>query len=212
MLLWAVFFIVFIVFFLKLFHDFGKISPISQLDRDDQEKQKPDKMKRIIEKKPIYYAEGLNQSVDRLCSIFDDFSPSRFVDFANEYFDSVFLAFSRPHYEVLKQKLSSKLYEDFCQNIEKREAKNLRQEIKVEHKNTLIESIIIGDRVVSIIVTFVVSQMSAIINAIGKSVDNPNRISIEATHRWTLEREITTKKSSWILIRTQSFEKNETKA
>jgi predicted lipid-binding transport protein (Tim44 family) len=54
--------------------------------------------------------------------------------------------------------------------------------------------------------------MSAIINAIGKSVDNPNRISIEATHRWTLKREITTKKSSWILIGTQSFEKNETKA
>ena len=100
------------------------------------------------------------------------------------------------HY-LLKSMLTENLYESFLAQIERRNAKNLRQEILLKHKETRIDKIAVFADNAEILVIFDVSQMSAMVNNEGISFDNPKRIYRDIIYKWIFKRTFGT--DNWIL-------------
>ncbi len=145
-----------------------------------------------------------------LKSYFDDYAmESSFFDSMNIIFDEIFSAFANSRYDVLKERLSPSLYDSFSEQIRKREEKNLRQDLSIEHISNEIKSVdVFPSNRVEITISFIVSQMSALVNDDGISPDNPNRLSMEVEHIWSFSREFQSDENSspsnWILIKTSS--------
>ena len=207
MLLYILITIAFLIFF-KLFREFGKTREII-INMNDADKEK---LKNVIENIVAQHSEegptdsnpSTNPELDRevinLQEKFSDFSPSAFLVKAEEMFDAIFNGFANSHHYLLKTMLTEDLYESFAAQIEKRESKNLRQELLIKHKKTTLDKIQILSEKAKILITFDVSQMSAMVNSEGVSFDNPKRLYREVIHKWVFER--TFGKENWILSKT----------
>lgn len=199
--------------FFKLFKEFGKSREIIiNMSPDDKEK-----LKKAIENFVAINPEGerinanetnidsgLIKNISALQEKFSDFSTTSFLSKAEEMFDSIFNAFANSHHHILKTTLTEDLYEGFASQIEKRESKNLRQELLIKHKKTNLEKIQIFAKKAEVLVTFDVSQMTAMVNSDGVSFDNPKRLYREVIHKWIFERAFG--KDNWILLKTSSIE------
>jgi len=196
------------LFFFKLFREFGKTREII-INMNDADKEK---LKNVIENIVSQQSEEgqttpevsenpeVNTEIASLQEKFSDFSPSAFLSKAEEMFDAIFNAFANSHHYLLKTMLTESLYESFASQIEKRESKNLRQELLIKHKNTTLRKIqILSDRA-KISVIFDVSQMSAMVDSEGVSFDNPKRLYRDVIHKWVFERAFG--KDNWILSKT----------
>ena len=130
------------------------------------------------------------------------------IDCATEFeklFDDIFYAFVESRYIFLKEHLSENLYEKFAEQIEKRQAANLRQEIEIKHKITNILKIINKEDKVIILIQFTVSQMSAMYNYNNNvSYDNPNKVFLDIKHEWQMERKDSSRQ--WIITKTNAKE------
>ena len=139
----------------------------------------------------------LREKTDALREKFPDFMPDSFLEKAEEMFDAIFNAFANSHHYLLKSMLTENLYESFLAQIERRNAKNLRQEILLKHKETRIDKIAVFADNAEILVIFDVSQMSAMVNNEGISFDNPKRIYRDIIYKWIFKRTFGT--DNWIL-------------
>ncbi|MDO4974875.1 MAG: TIM44-like domain-containing protein, partial [Alphaproteobacteria bacterium] len=153
-----------ILIFFKLFREFGKTQKIivnlSEADKEKLQKTLEQIIPINIQKQPIQNQEN-NKDIEKLQEIFPDFSVDSFQVKTEEIFDAVFNGFANSHHHVLKALLSENLYEDFAIRIQKREEKDLRQELLIKHKQTKLEKIQLLSEKVRIFVTFEISQMSA---------------------------------------------------
>lgn len=131
---------------------------------------------------------------------FPDFTPAHFLAKAEEMFDAIFNGFANSHHYILKTMLTEKLYERFSSQIERREAKNLHQELLIKHNETTLDEIQILSEKAQIFVTFDVAQMSAMVTSDGISPDNPRRIYRDVIHKWVFERAFG--EDNWILSKT----------
>lgn len=196
-----------ILIFFKLFREFGKTQKIIvNLSEEDKEKLQKTLEQIIpinIQKQPIQNQEN-NKDIEKLQEIFPDFSVDSFQVKTEEIFDAVFNGFANSHHHVLKALLSENLYEDFAIRIQKREQKDLRQELLIKHKQTKLEKIQLLAEKVRIFVTFEISQMSAMVNIEGVSFDNPKRLYRDVIHKWIFERDY--KKENWIVSKTSASE------
>lgn len=199
-----IFAIVAIVLFWKLWREFGKMDIKIETISDEPDMKDAD-LNNLANTDSENIRSEIQDSESKLASIFKDWSLSSFIEYAESYFDCVFDAFVNSHLDALKMRLTPKLYEEFCNNIQKRESRNLRQELKIEHILTRIEDISIGDIKSSLLVSFNVLQMSAMIDKDGISMDNPKRIAIDVLHKWTFERKNDNNHTeNWIVSSTQS--------
>lgn len=193
----------------KLFSVFGKNQHIPP-EADQKAKMKRailENTANIIEEgqiTQIAQSDAQEQELSQLQQKIPDFSSISFLGKAEEMFDSIFNAFANSHHHILKMMLTEHLYEQFAQNIKKREEKDLRQEILIKHKKTAIEKLELLQDKVKIFVDFSVSQMSAIIDANGISFDNPKRLYRDVKHKWMFERNYAEK--NWILAKTSCEE------
>ena len=196
-----------ILIFFKLFREFGKTQKIIvNLSEEDKEKLQKTLEQIIpinIQEQPIQNQEN-NKDIAKLQEIFPDFSVDSFQVKAEEIFDAVFNGFANSHHHILKALLSENLYEDFAIRIQKREEKDLRQELLIKHKQTKLEKIQLLSEKVRIFVTFEISQMSAMVNIEGVSFDNPKRLYRDVIHKWIFERDY--KKENWIVSKTSASE------
>lgn len=196
-----------ILIFFKLFREFGKTQKIivnlSEADKEKLQKTLEQIIPINIQKQPIQNQEN-NKDIAKLQEIFPDFSVDSFKVKAEEIFDAVFNGFANSHHHILKALLSENLYEDFAIRIQKREEKDLRQELLIKHKQTKLEKIQRLSEKVRIFVTFEISQMSAMVNIEGVSFDNPKRLYRDVIHKWIFERDY--KKENWIVSKTSASE------
>ncbi len=192
----------FLIFY-KLFREFGRTqNVIINVSEEDREKLK-NVIDGIIAKQYGNPDSSGNPELDRVTEAlreqFPDFTPSSFLSKAEEMFDSIFNAFANSHHYLLKSMLTERLYESFASKIERREARNLRQELLVKHLETSLSTIRVIPGKVQILVTFVISQMSAMVNSDGISFDNPKRLYRDVVYRWIFERAFG--KDNWILAK-----------
>lgn len=196
-----------ILIFFKLFREFGKTQKIivnlSEADKEKLQKTLEQIIPINIQKQPIQNQEN-DKDIEKLQEIFPDFSVDSFQVKAEEIFDAVFNGFANSHHHILKALLSENLYEDFAIRIQKREEKDLRQELLIKHKQTKLEKIQRLSEKVRIFVTFEISQMSAMVNIEGVSFDNPKRLYRDVIHKWIFERDY--KKENWIVSKTSASE------
>ena len=192
----------------KLFSSFGKYKNISEENKDSSIKRAVlDNISNVIQEGQVTQVvqdDAQERDISQLQQKFPDFSSISFLSKAEEMFDSIFNAFADSHHHILKTMLTASLYEQFANNIKKREEKDLRQEILIKHKKTAIEKLELLQNKVKILVDFSVSQMSAIIDVNGVSFDNPKRLYRDVVHRWTFERNYAS--DSWILSNTSYSE------
>ena len=196
-----------ILIFFKLFREFGKTQKIivnlSEADKEKLQKTLEQIIPINIQEQSIQNQEN-NKDIAKLQEIFPDFSVDSFKVKAEEIFDAVFNGFANSHHHILKALLSENLYEDFAIRIQKREEKDLRQELLIKHKQTKLEKIQRLSEKVRIFVTFEISQMSAMVNIEGVSFDNPKRLYRDVIHKWIFERDY--KKENWIVSKTSASE------
>lgn len=196
-----------VLIFFKLFREFGKTQKIIvNLSKADKEKLQ----KALEEIIPINMKEQStstqenNKDLLQLKEKFPDSSIDSFLIKAEEIFDAVFNGLANSHHHILKTLLSEDLYENFAVQIQKRERRDLRQELLIKHKKTKLEKIQFLAEKVRIFITFDVSQMSAMVNIEGVSFDNPKRLYRDVIHKWIFEREY--KKENWIVSKTSASE------
>jgi predicted lipid-binding transport protein (Tim44 family) len=194
----------------KLFSTLGKYSKISiQTFPKDKRSYKPlnNSMNMVSEiKEKNLLNKNINEEIIlELQEKVSDFSPLSFLNKAEEMFDAIFNAFANSHHHILKSMLTESLYEQFAENIRKREEKNLRQEILIKHNKTYINDIHITHDKTTVLVEFDVAQMSAIIDSSGNSSDNPKRIYRDIIHKWLFSNYYDEK--HWILSQTSSMER-----
>ncbi|MDR3031489.1 MAG: Tim44/TimA family putative adaptor protein [Holosporales bacterium] len=187
----------------KLFSTFGKYANSSKKEykNDSRIKRAISNGKIVNQKSTTTIEKGILSLQEKL----SDFSPVSFLNKAEEIFDSIFNAFANSHHHTLKSVLTESLYEQFAENIKKREEKDLRQEILIKHNKTSIDDIQILEDKAKVSVSFDVSQMSAIINSNGVSFDNPQRIYRDIIHKWIFEKRYSNEQ--WTLSKTSSIEK-----
>ena len=209
--------VAFLIFY-KLFKEFGKAHEIIiNVNEEDEKKLKSiigDIMSRNLKNNnqensgQDTSASAINpelaEDIAALQNRFPDFMPISFLAKAEEMFDAIFNGFANSHHYILKSMLTADLYESFAAQIERREAKNLRQELLIKHKKTILNKIRIFAEKAEILLTFDVSQMSAMVDSEGVSYDNPKRIYRDVNHRWVFERVFG--RDNWILSKT-SIEK-----
>lgn len=196
-----------VLIFFKLFREFGKTQKIIvNLSKTDKEKLQKTLEEIIpINMKDQSVSEHENdKELLQLQEKFPDFSMDSFLIKVEEIFDAVFNGLANSHHHILKTLLSENLYEDFATQIQKREQRDLRQELLIKHKKTKLEKIQILAEKVRMFVTFDVSQMSAMVNIEGVSFDNPKRLYRDVIHKWIFEREY--KKENWIVSKTSASE------
>lgn len=197
-----------ILIFFKLFREFGKAHKIV-VDLSEADKEKLQKtLEQII---PINMQNNQhvpqqesNDDIKKLQEKFPEFSIDSFLIKVEEIFDAVFNGFANSHHHILKALLTEDLYEDFAAQIQKREQRDLRQELLIKHKQTKLEKIQFLAEKARIFVTFDISQMSAMVNIEGVSFDNPKRLYRDVIHKWIFERNY--KKENWIVSKTSAFE------
>jgi predicted lipid-binding transport protein (Tim44 family) len=196
----------FLIFY-RLFREFGKFQKIvSGTISGKQEKFVS--IENILQK-PIQKTEktitALQNNILAIRQKFPDFTPTLFLQKAEEMFDIIFNSFAQSNYLALKPLLTDSLYQSFADKIQKREKQNLRQELSIKHKSTTLDKIQIFTNKAKLFVTFDISQMSAIINSEEVSFDNPKRLYRDVIHKWIFERQFDAK--DWILSKTSSFER-----
>ena len=204
MILFILILVAFLVFF-KLFKEFGKTQKII-IDMSEEDKNKLANMiDSIIAKQSdkssyssdMRRASALDKEIISLQEKFSDFAPTTFLTKAEEMFDAIFNAFANSHHYLLKSMLTEKLYESFAAQMERRQAKDLHQELLIKHTETSLDKIEILQEKAQILVTFDVSQMSAMVNNEGVSFDNPKRLYREIIYKWLFERNFN--KENWRL-------------
>ena len=201
-----------VLIFFKLFREFGKSREIIiNMSATDKEK-----LKKTIEDLVAVNSEvekitpetkvddELVKNTGDLQKKFPDFSTVSFLSRAEEMFDSIFNAFANSHHHILKAMLTEDLYESFASQIQKRESKNLRQELLIKHKKTNLEKIQLFAEKAQLFVNFDISQTTSMVNSDGVSFDNPKRLYREVIHKWIFERNF--EKSDWVLLKTSSVE------
>jgi predicted lipid-binding transport protein (Tim44 family) len=199
-----------ILLFYKLFKEFGRTREVF-INLSDVDKEK---IKKAIEQiVPVNAQESLeNQNIDSeqlknvemLQEKFPDFSLQSFLIKAEEMFDAIFNGLANSHHHILKTMLTNDLYEEFAKQIQKREERNLRQELLIKHKQTKLEKIQLLAEKVRIFISFEISQMSAMVNIDGVSFDNPKRLYRDVIHKWIFERDYTS--DNWIVSKTSASE------
>lgn len=206
-MLWILLIIAVLVF-LKLFREFGRSRKVmlnlSEADKEKLQKTLEEIMPvNLNEQKPDQPSTPVEEeNVIKLRERFNDFSSELFLIKAEEIFDAVFNGFANSHHHILKTLLSESLYEDFAAQIQKREQRDLRQELLIKHKKTTMEKIQLLAEKARIFVTFEISQMSAMVNIDGVSFDNPKRLYRDVIHKWIFERDYN--KSDWIVSKTSA--------
>jgi predicted lipid-binding transport protein (Tim44 family) len=142
--------------------------------------------------------------LDQLKQKFPNFVLPDFLVHAEDLFDTIFAAFTTSDRDALKTMMTANLYQGFLAQIRKREEKNLRQEVIIKHTKTTLDQIQILVTKAKLFVSFDVSQMNAMLNSDGASIDNPNKIYRNVLHKWIFERKNNT--SNWILAKTTCVE------
>ncbi len=200
--------IAFFIFF-KLFREFGKTHQvIVNLSESDKEKlQKTlEEILPVKQSMPRSKTPSIkDQNIKKLQEIFSDFSVDSFKAKAEEMFDAIFNGFANSHHHILKMFLTEDLYENFAAQIQKREQRDLRQELLIKHKKTKLEKIQFLSEKARVYITLEVAQMSAMVNIEGVSFDNPKRLYRDVIHKWIFERDYN--KSNWIVSKTSAVEK-----
>ncbi|GHT89110.1 hypothetical protein FACS1894113_3200 [Alphaproteobacteria bacterium] len=191
--------------FLTLMKLFGVFGKVKFSIKDEQLKSECVKKMLIKTAQNDENALVADKEVLNLQERFHDFSAVAFLGKAEEVFDSIFNAFANSHHHTLKSMLTDDLYESFAERINKREDRNLRQEILIKHKKTSIEKVKIMETKACVLVSFAVEQMSAMIDTEGKSFDNPMRLYRNVLHKWLFERFYSS--SSWLLTNISSAER-----
>ncbi|MDR1391393.1 MAG: Tim44/TimA family putative adaptor protein [Holosporales bacterium] len=196
--------------FLKLFKEFGKHGEIPVNTHSiNGEKLKKNVNSNIadcntLKKEKRKKGSDLSTDIATLQKKISDFLPNPFLKKAEEMFDTIFNSFVSSHYHVLRSMLEKPLYESFVAQIQKREARHLMQEILIKHKKTTLDKVQLLKKKAKLLVSFDVSQMSAIVNSEGVSFDNPKRIYREILHKWIFERGFD--EENWILTKISFME------
>lgn len=180
----------------RLFKSFGREQVVNTKQFED-----------ILKKKMINITENDGNESDtiKLQEVFPEYTTKDVVEELEMIFTTVFKAFADSRHEELKCMLSKHLYESFSERINIREEKNLRQELEIKDVSTEIIDFKILDKKADLKVLFRASQMSATVNSDGISFDNPSKLYIGVTHKWVLERNISSD-SKWIVIKTNIVE------
>ena len=187
--------VAFIVLY-KLFKEFGKVKHNATSQIEEMLKSTMIKIQDQTEKKEPFELLTIKK-------YFPEYENSSFYNDMSVLFDKIYNAFAESKHDVLKEFLAQSLYEEFSDQIRKRQEKNLRQELFLNHLSTEICHMKTFHDRVEVTLDFRVSQMSALINEDNISFDNPSKIYIDVSHKWTFTREIKGN-SSWILVKTSS--------
>ena len=203
--------------FMKLFNSFGNSKYNNEsITRESMTQESEKKMKTALNleqpQNPI--VQSTIQPVDNsfandiimIKNRFENFVPEIFLKQAEQIFDKVFNAFVDSQHQILKESLSEKLYENFAVQIKKRDDKNLRQEMTIEHLKTSLKKIYISSDVIQLLVSFEVSQVVAMVDINGNSLDNPNKIARKVQHAWLFESSKSNNELKWIIVKTSSNE------
>lgn len=197
-----------ILIFFKLFREFGKthriVVDLSEADKEKLQKTLEQIIPINMQNNQYVPQQESNDDIKKLQEKFPEFSIDSFLIKVEEIFDAVFNGFANSHHHILKALLTEDLYEDFAAQIQKREQRDLRQELLIKHKQTKLEKIQFSAEKARIFVTFDISQMSAMVNIEGVSFDNPKRLYRDVIHKWIFERNY--KKENWIVSKTSAFE------
>ncbi|MDR3224329.1 MAG: Tim44/TimA family putative adaptor protein [Holosporales bacterium] len=196
--------------FYKLYNEFGKTKNVV-INISEEEMGKilesvqclvPPKQKQISEKQQAN--NKMLNDIKKLQEKFPTFTSTTFLEKAEEMFGAIFNAFVNSNKNFLQSNLSNTLYKSFIEQIQKRESLNLKQEISIKHKKTIIEKIQILTSKAKLSISFNVSQVSAMITSEGISFDNPKRLARDVLHKWVFERKFT--ENDWKLAKTSSIE------
>lgn len=191
-----------LVIFFRLYKSFGKVQ---YSNFSDFVKMKPATETVNADTNPSDENNVLTSKTTKIKNIYPDFVPEVFTKQSEQIFDEVFNAFASSQHQILKSKLSENLYEQFATQIQKREENNLRQELSISHKNTKVKDVKILTSTIEITVTFLVEQISAMIDINGNSSDNPNKLPRTVCHTWVFSSNIT-EKQNWVVIKTSAKE------
>ncbi|MDR1476213.1 MAG: TIM44-like domain-containing protein [Holosporales bacterium] len=192
------------LFLIGLFHKFGRMKGSAGSNQSPLEVAGADSLGAEAVSLVREETHDEPDEFHRLRQKFPDFSASGFSVQADKLFDSIFSAFASSELDTLKSSLSPALYRSFIEQIQKREKKNLKQEITIKHTKTTMDNVQILVTKAKLFVSFYVSQMSAIINSDGVSMDNPNKLCRNVLHKWIFERKYTD--NDWILTKTSCAE------
>ncbi|MDR0942553.1 MAG: 39S ribosomal protein L45 [Holosporales bacterium] len=201
-----------LLIFYKLFREFGKTKNIV-INVNAEEMGKlvktfqsiaPEKIKKAIETPK--FQNKLNSDISKLKEKIPTFAPAAFLKKAEEMFDAIFDAFANSNHKILKSMLTESLYKSFSAQIQKREIGNLRQEISIKHKKTVIDKIQLLTNKAKLTILFDVSQMNVMLNSEGISFDNPQKLYRNVLHNWVFEKKFNSKED-WILSKTSSIER-----
>ena len=214
--------------FWKLYSTFGNNGYDNNVHQN-QNKEQDSKTKTALEALINASANNDKESVSKPAQIVDsklsdellkvkeivpDFVPEVFLKNAEQTFDTVFDAFVNGKHQVLKSLLEENLYNSFANQIKRREAQNLRQEINIIHQQTRLEDITVSYKSIQLLVVMDVKQMAAMVDINGQSLDNPNKLYRNVRHKWIFEISILVKNNevnniyapNWIITSTSSSE------
>jgi predicted lipid-binding transport protein (Tim44 family) len=135
---------------------------------------------------------------------FPEFDVHDFIEEAERTFLRVFVAFVKSDYDLLGALLTKSLYKKFASQIQKRDESGFKQKLMIQFDKTSIEEVRILRDKATILVFFDIIQMSAISDADGRPVDNPNQIHRNVIHKLTFERAFN--KDEWLVSKTSSTE------
>jgi predicted lipid-binding transport protein (Tim44 family) len=193
------------VFLVSLFSKLGKINnKSSELKEIDENSKSTSNVEPVTNDQNVNEKNMLSKEVVNLLQKFPNFDLTEFLKHSNDTFDTIFNAFISSDYDILKSMLTTALYEEFVQQILKRERKNLKQEFAINHTKTTLDRAQFLVTKAKVLISFHASQMIAMVNADGFSVDNPNKLYRNVIHKWTFERKYD--KNEWILSKTSCME------
>lgn len=157
------------------------------------------------ELKPEEVAAHLKDDVEAARKIDPTFLLAKFVEGAANAFEMVIKAFAEGKREVLKFLLSKEIFENFENEISKRETEGSTATHTIySMQDPEVLDIEVKGNICQIVVKFVSEQFNYIKSKSGEIIEGSSTEPDHVTDVWTFERDLTSKKPNWVVVGIQT--------
>ncbi|MEM1307194.1 MAG: Tim44/TimA family putative adaptor protein [Pseudomonadota bacterium] len=168
-----------------------------------------DESRREAEERIQDYAKSDKELENGLLVVFrtdPSFEPETFMSGAKQAYEMIVTAFAEGNKRLLRDLLSSDVYDGFAAAIDEREQQGLQVDQSFVGINSarIIEAELKAERNAHVTVRFVSQLISATRDKTGEVVSGDPEQIMEVTDIWTFARDVTSNDPNWKLIGTQS--------
>lgn len=162
-----------------------------------------------LREKIVKLSEGdaqVREGLTEICKSDPSFDPEHFMTGAKQAYEMIVMAFAEGNTRMLKDLLSTDVYEGFAAAIQERESAGHQVDQSFVGINSakLIEAELRNGSMANVTVKFVSQLISATRDSEGEVVaGDPQRVQ-EVTDVWTFARDLSSRDPNWKLIGTQS--------